>query len=521
MSNELLWLVVGLQLIMGASDTILHHEFTERLAWQPSARRELQLHAARNLIYALLFAGFAFGEPFGICASIAMAFILVEVLITLWDFVEEDLSRKLPATERVLHTLLALNYGAILALLMPVLYNNSLQPTAYAPVNYGLGSIALMGASIGVLFFGVRDYLAAKRASHLGRPDPAELAAKLRKHQHILITGATGFIGSRLTRALLANGHNITVLTRDPEKAAQLGTPIKIIQNLNEIEDHAAMDAIINLAGEPLATGLWTKAKREKIIQSRLTVLEEINTLCTRLYVPPKTIITASAIGWYGLRGDEKLDETSDAKPSFNQKPVFTHKVCRAVEDEADKLNQFGCRVVKLRIGLVLGTEGGMLANLLVPFEYGLGGPIGSGRQWMSWIDLDDVVRLIIHSLSTTKLDGPVNAVAPTPITNRAFAKALGKALHRPSALPLPAMPLRLALGDFAEELLLGGQRVQPDKAEQSGFKFRSPTIEAALQAAIPIKTDRPINENRQVRKGSSQKAHENIICENHHGPVN
>lgn len=500
MTNELLWITVMLQIFMGASDTLLHHEFTERLAWQPSARKELKLHALRNIIYAALFAAFAFAEPFGWLALLAIALITAEVLITLWDFVEEDLSRKLPPTERVLHTLLALNYGAILALLLPVLWANSLKPSGFTAVNYGLGSVALIIAAIGVTFFALRDYLAARRLSHIGRPDPATLATALKGRRHILITGATGFIGTRLTKALLANGHFITVLSRNPEAAAKLGTPLKIITSLDQIRDDAAVDAIINLAGEPLANGLWTTRKRRKIIASRVEMLKAIHKLCTRLYVPPKTVVTASAIGWYGLRDDEELTEQSTAAP------CFTHDVCHAVETEADKLKAFNCRVVKLRIGLVLGTEGGMLANLLVPFEYGLGGRIGTGTQWMSWIDLDDAVRLIVHTMATPDLEGPVNAVAPHPVTNAGFSTALGRALHRPAVIPMPAIPLKLALGDFAQELLLSGQHVLPQKALASGFTFHARTIEEALAASLPVRQD--------ATKSRSRPVHNNIICE-------
>ena len=299
---------------------------------------------------------------------------------------------------------------------------------------------------------------------------------------------------------MLANGHVITVLTRNPEAAARLGTPLKIITSLDEIRDDAPVDAIINLAGEPLANGLWTKRKRAKIITSRTQMLQDIHKLCTRLYVPPKTIVIASAIGWYGLRGDEKLTEQSPARP------CFTHDVCSALEAEADKLKAFKCRVVKLRIGLVLGTEGGMLANLLVPFEYGLGGPIGSGEQWMSWIDLDDVIRLIIHALATDKLEGPVNAVAPNPVKNAGLAKALGSALQRPALIPMPAKPLEFALGDFARELLLAGQRILPEKALSTGFTFNAETIEEALAASLPVQKAAPEPRSRPV--------HNNIICE-------
>jgi len=510
MTNDLLWAVVFLQLIMGASDTLFHHEFSERLAWQPSAQNELKLHSARNFIYAGLFLGFAWLFPQGAFAIVALSFIFIEVLITLWDFVEEDLSRKLPATERVLHTLLALNYGAILALLVPILWEACFLPTMLVPVVYGAGpyyagSWLLTFAAVGVFFFGIRDLLASKRLSHLKRGAVDELAANLKGHRHILITGATGFIGSRLTKALLANGHAITVLSRDPRKAYELGTPLKVISSLDEIRDEAAVDCVVNLAGEPLANGIWTRAKRARIVGSRRDMIGAIEGLCKRLYVPPKTIVTASAIGWYGLRGDEPLTEESASKP------CFTHDVCHHVEEGADRLKAFGCRVVKLRIGLVLDTQGGMLANLLVPFEYGLGGPIGDGRHWMSWIDLDDCVRLIVHALQAKDLEGAVNAVAPTPVRNRDFAKAIGHALHRPSLFALNQGVLKFALGDFAKELLLAGQRVVPQKALASGFVFHAATIDQALEASLPFHLDK--QSHLSEKQSQSNLAHKNIIC--------
>ncbi len=483
MTSDLLWALVFLQLLMGASDTLFHHEFSEKLAWQPSAQNELKLHAIRNFIYSGLFFCFAWGVPYGWFALLAMGFILIEVVITLWDFVEEDLSRKLPATERVLHTLLALNYGAILALLMPALWGLFTFNTAYVPVYYGWGSWVLTFASIGVFVFGVRDCLAVNRLNHLERPPAGDLTKALKRHHHILITGATGFIGKRLTAGLIENGHSVTVLTRRPQEAAKLGSPVNIITNLDEVRDDDPVDAIINLAGEPLANGLWTRAKRERIVNSRLDLIAQIEQLCARLYVPPKTVIIASAIGWYGLREDEELSEESKARP------CFTHEVCQSLEQAADRLKVYQCRVVSLRIGLVLGSEGGMLANLLVPFEYGLGGPIGSGKQWMSWIDLDDVIRLIIHALITQDLDGPVNGVAPFPVRNKDFAKALGSVLNRPAVLPLSATLLKLGLSDLAKELLLGGQRVVPKKALASGFVFQSPTLRDALGKSFPFKS--------------------------------
>lgn len=482
MTNELLWLAVFMQILMGGTDTLLHHEFTERLAWQRSAQKELKLHALRNFIYAILFGAFAWGVPTGIFAVIAIALIIAEVLITLWDFVEEDLSRKLPATERVLHTLLALNYGAILILLLPELWAFAKQATGYTHFDYGIGSYALMIASAGVLLFGLRDYFAALRLDNLKELPAANLIEKLRANQHILITGATGFVGQRLTKALIENGQNVTVLTRNPEKASALGTPINIITDLNEIRDDAPLDAIINLAGEPLANGLWTTNKKQKILKSREHIADEIYKLCQRLYVPPKTVITASAIGWYGLRDDEKLTENSAPKD------CFTHEVCDLVEQKNNRLKEFNCRPVNLRIGLVLGIEGGMLANLLVPFEYGVGGPIGDGSHWMSWISRDDLVRLIIHCLKNEEIEGPINAVASEPVRNSEFTKMLGSALKRPAFMPMPATLLKLLLRGFATELLLASQNVDNTKIIEAGFKFRAPTLEKAFEQILPIK---------------------------------
>lgn len=494
MTNELLWLAVFIQILMGGTDTLLHHEFTEKLAWRPSAQKELKLHALRNFIYAVLFAAFAWGVPTGLLALIAIALIVAEVLITLWDFVEEDLSRKLPATERVLHTLLALNYGAILILLLPELWNFAQKETGYTHVYYGLGSYALMVASLGVLLFGLRDYFAALRLDDLQVIPAANLIEKLRANQHILITGATGFVGQRLTKALIENGQNVIVLTRNPDKASALGTPINIITNLNQIRDDDPVDAIINLAGEPLANGLWTKKKKQKIIQSREQIADEIYNLCRRLYVPPKTVITASAIGWYGLRGDEKL--TEDTLPQN----CFTHEVCEVVEKKNNRLKKFNCRPVNLRIGLVLGIEGGMLANLLVPFEYAVGGPIGDGEHWMSWITRDDLVRLIIHCLNKEEIEGPINAVANKPVKNSEFTKMLGAALNRPSFMPMPASFLKLALRGFATELLLASQNVDNTKIIKTDFKFKAPTLEKAFEQILPGK-----NRNNEITNRSQE----------------
>ena len=305
----------------------------------------------------------------------------------------------------------------------------------------------------------------------------AELAEALGSRQEVLVTGGTGFVGSRLVAALAAAGHSVTVLSRKTVGSTGLPTGVKVITSLDELAASARIKAVVNLAGEPLANGLWTKAKRARIIASRIEVTEACLELIERLTVRPEVFISASAIGWYGLRGDEELTEASSGTDCFSR------QVCVAIEAAASKAEALGLRTVRLRIGLVLAAEGGLLGRMVLPFKLGLGGPFGRGRHWMSWIHRDDLVRLICHCIANSALSGPVNGTAPTPVRNRDFTRALGKALHRPALLPVPALPLEWVLGDFAKELLLGGQRVLPEAAQNSGFTFRYPQLDAALKA--------------------------------------
>ena len=479
MNSPVLWTLIVFQLAMGLFDILYHHELTERLAWRRSQEHELKLHGARNLIYAVLFFTLGWLEPHGLWAAAVIALLATEVIITLADFVEEDVSRKLPPSERVTHTLLALNYGAILSLLIPVLMRWTEQPTTLVTVWYGIGTVLAPLASIGVILFALRDAVAARRAPSLALPDATPLAAALPGRQHVLVTGATGFIGGRLVDALAGAGHAVTVLARDPLKATTLRPPFRLITNLDQIPSNADIDAVVNLAGEPIADALWTRAKRRRIVASRLRMTREVVRLIARLERRPAVLVNGSAIGWYGLWQDEQLTEFDGGKS------CFTHRVCELWERAAKKASRCGTRVVRLRIGLVLGTEGGMLARLLTPFEFGLGGPIGSGAQWMSWIERDDLVRLIAHVIATPKLTGALNATAPIPVTNAEFTRALARALHRPAFFRMPARPLHWLARDLADELLLGGQRVLPDKAEGSGFKFRYETLPSALAAML------------------------------------
>lgn len=479
--TDVLWITVFAQMMMGAFDTIYHHEGTERLAWRASQRVELALHGMRNLAYAVMFTVLGWFEPKGVWAGALMALLAGELFITLWDFVEEDRTRHLPATERVTHTLLTLNYGVILAMLVPWLVGLAGDATDLAPAYYGVMSWFCAIAALGVIVAGLRDLAAARRTARLTERDPATLAAALPTRQSVLVTGGTGFIGGRLVTALIAAGHEVTVLTRDRSKAAPLAIfgPVRCVTSLDEIASNARIDAIVNLAGEPISDTPWTKAKRLRIVRSRIEATYGIARLIERLDRRPAALVSGSAIGWYGLRGDQPLTEENLGTPCFSR------RVCVSWERAAKRAERLGVRTVYLRTGLVLDRSGGMLARLLAPFEFGLGGQFGDGRHWMSWIHRDDIVRLICHAIAKDELAGPVNAVAPEPVTNQRFTSALGTALCRPAIVPIPAWPLHLALGGFAEELLLSGQRVIPDVAMRSGFVFEYATIDAALAQIV------------------------------------
>ncbi len=252
-----------------------------------------------------------------------------------------------------------------------------------------------------------------------------------------------------------------------------------MITSLEQLPSDAKIDAIVNLAGEPISNGLWTEAKRRKILDSRIGMTDDVVRLIGRLERRPTVMVSGSAIGWYGLWQDQPLTESAKAHA------CFSHELCDAWEKAAMHAAEYGVRVVCLRIGLVVGTEGGFLTRMLMPFEFGLGGPMGSGRQWMSWIERDDLVRLIAHALAKSDLSGPINATAPIPVTNRTFTEELGRRLKRPAVFRIPATLLHHVAGDLADELLLGGQRVIPNKALSSGFVFRHQTLRSAFEAVL------------------------------------
>ena len=216
-------------------------------------------------------------------------------------------------------------------------------------------------------------------------------------------------------------------LVRNPAKADMLPPPITLITSLDQLPADSKIDAIVNLAGEPIGNGLWTEAKRRKILESRINMTGDVVRLIARLDRKPAVLVSGSAIGWYGLWQDQVLTESAKSHA------CFSHELCDAWENAARPARRHGVRVACLRIGLVLGTDGGFITRMLTPFEFGLGGPLGSGKQWMSWIERDDLVRLIAHVIVRPELSGPVNATAPIPVTNLKFTEELGRRLHRPA----------------------------------------------------------------------------------------
>ncbi|HSW23041.1 MAG TPA: NAD-dependent epimerase/dehydratase family protein, partial [Burkholderiaceae bacterium] len=304
--------MVTLQCLMGAFDNLWHHELQEQLPQKPQARPELALHTARELLYALVFAGMAWWRWEGAWAFVLVAILLVELVVTLADFIVEDRTRRLPPLERVLHTLMAASYGALLALWAPELWRWAQAPTGLAPTDYGAWSWLLSTFSLGVLAWGLRDLFAVAR---LGVPqwqrEPLR-AGVGETPRTVLVTGATGFIGRALVRELLTRGDRVLALSRDPLRAQdRFGPQVEVVGSLAAIDQDRAIDAIVNLAGEPVAGGLWTRARKQRLIDSRVGTSTEVVALIRRLRVKPQVLVSASAIGWYGDRGEEALIEAS------------------------------------------------------------------------------------------------------------------------------------------------------------------------------------------------------------------
>jgi len=304
------------------------------------------------------------------------------------------------------------------------------------------------------------------------------------KHGKILLSGASGMLGSVLRDALTARSQPIIQLVRRPPSSLDqiqwnpAATPA--IPNPEALKNISAnITAAIHLSGSNVAAHRWTAAYKREIAQSRIQSTHALASALAQLRNPPQTLLVASATGIYGNREDQLLDDTSAPGSGF------LADVCRQWEAAAQPAVQAGIRVVHLRFGVVIGRGEGALAKMLPVFRLGLGGPLGSGQQWMSWISLQDAVSAIFFILDTPSITGPVNLTAPSPITNAQFTRALAHAVHRPAIFRAPAFALRLALGEMADEALLASARVYPSKLTSAGFKFTQPTIAQALDAAL------------------------------------
>jgi uncharacterized protein (TIGR01777 family) len=292
---------------------------------------------------------------------------------------------------------------------------------------------------------------------------------------NVLVSGSTGLIGSALISALANEGHHVVHLTRSGS-AGDDGA-VRWDPSAGEIDADRLqeIDAVVHLAGESVQ-GRWTSAKKARIRNSRVWGTRLLAETLAGLPAPPGVMVSASATGYYGDRGDELLREES--APGSN----FLARMCQEWEAAADPAREAGVRVVHPRFGLVFSAEGGALATMLPIFKLGGGGKIGSGRQYWPWVAIDDVVGAVLHALTIDSLEGPVNVAVPDPPTNLRYMKTLGRVLNRPTIFPLPAPVARVALGQLADELLLASQRVEPAKLEESGYEFRYPELEGALR---------------------------------------
>ncbi len=296
----------------------------------------------------------------------------------------------------------------------------------------------------------------------------------------IVVAGSSGLIGSELISFLQMEGHSISRLIRDRQRlvSREFGfwDPDKQVLNPLELEGY---DAVINLAGENVSNGLWTKAKKARLLSSRVNATRLLASTLAAMKQPPPVWINASAVGYYGNRGDDSLDEQSGPGQGF------LADVCRQWEKAAEPALDKNIRTVFLRTGVVLSDKGGALQKMLIPFKLGLGGCIGSGQQYMSWISLTDLVGAIQFALKTPQLKGPVNAVSPIPVTNREFTKILGSLLNRPTYFTVPTFAARLAFGEMADELLLASAKVYPAALLNAGYTFKYPTLTEALKEIL------------------------------------
>ncbi|NYV66790.1 TIGR01777 family protein [Bacillus obstructivus] len=298
---------------------------------------------------------------------------------------------------------------------------------------------------------------------------------------HIVIAGGSGFIGGKIQKFLLGKGHQVTILTRNPNKTIQTRgiSAVEWLQKDSRPEKELReVDAIINLAGESINGLRWTNKKKKEIVHSRMTATNEIVRMMNELHPKPQVLINASAIGYYGMSTTQEFTEVNN-----DEAPDFLATVVRKWENAAAKARNTGTRVVFARFGLVLGN-GGALPLMLLPYKMKIGGTIGTGEQWVSWIHVEDVVRMLYFAILHKEIEGPLNVTAPNPVTMRQFGKAISSVMHSPHWLPVPSWALKLGLGEMSS-MLLEGQKVIPEKALRYDFNFHFPQLERALEEIV------------------------------------
>lgn len=480
MNTHLLALqLMAFQGCLGAFDTRYHHELTEALPGRPSARLELSIHAVRSLIYSVLFISLAGWAFHGMWALTLLLVFAIEIILTLWDFVVEDRTRLLPATERVTHTVLAMNGGAFITLLALTTPQWLVMRTALVWQPYGALSAFLAMCGIGVGLSALRDGLAAHALGKQALREPTDSIVSFgESRRSFLVTGATGFIGQRLVRALLRDGHSVTVLTRQGRQAAWLfDGRVLCVSSMDQLPPSRRFDIVINLAGARILGWRWTAKRRAALRTSRIELTRKVVEWIAAAEYKPAMMLSASAIGYYGTqrRGDNAVLTELDGP-----KPMFMSDLCREWEQAAQTAAPHGVTVACMRFGLVMGTQGA-LPMMLLPIKLGLGGRLGGGMQWMWWIHVDDVIGAIAH-LCRVGDGGVFNFTAPESLSQAQFSRVAAAVLRRPYGFPTPGLPMRLALGEQAD-LILEGQRVAPARLKESGFIFRYPTLHDALRS--------------------------------------
>ncbi len=480
MSNVETWFLrlLLLQILLGAYDTVVHHELLAKLPGRRNAVAELTVHATRSALYGILFLVFAHLRPTGIALGLVWVVIAIEVVLTLIDFRIEDRTRTLPPAERSLHNLLGINAGAMFALYAWTTAGDWGSASGFARVDRGCYAWALDLGALGILLSAGRDALAARalRAKPPAMPLWADAGPK-----SLLVAGATGFIGTAVTEGLLAAGHRITALARDPRRAAaEFDGRIRAVASVDDLRADERFDAIVHLAGAAVVGPPWTAARKRELRASRIGVIAELARFCDRAVAKPEVWIQASAIGLYGYRGESSPEvEGIAAQPGD-----FASALCADLEVALPAAPGVVTRRVILRLGIVLDRWGGVLPPMALANALGAGAVLGDGAQAFAWIHLDDVLGFVDRALADPAIRGPYNLVAPEAVSQRQLADGMARIARRPRLIAVPAFVLRLALGEMAR-LLLEGPRVEPRRLVELGFDYRHPTLASALAAAL------------------------------------